>query len=349
MSKEKLKTIIFINSPQNSKTPDLPQTDLLGNLSFLSVVRAFDSAWKTEKEGDSLEISRQGASVVYSVGASSAFFDGLRQEICPGLIIPDLPIDVVFAAHSVGENGSEIQGGVTDIPTVAKVLDIREKITENPFDALAKYMVAVLGFDITKSSYALEKINSQSQEGEEVAIANLNTPEEAVFSVQTKGQSEERGFVEKMAGLLEEFKSESAKRLRVIKLPVPNAFHSRFLAAEEALFINAVEPILKNQIGDVTPGTIYSPMLQGWVENRDQAIDVILHQLTRPVNFVKAMKDLTDGSLDIMAIITADVKDITPKMVTNNLGAVKFPILNIKNIQDLDEAIAICAKQYRQV
>ncbi len=337
--------ILLINSPQNSKTLELPKIDLLdGNFTYRRIVSAFDEALGVPP-ADSLSFGRQYASVVHSVASFGAFTDGLRQTQYPGAIDP--PVDFKFMGHSVGEMASFIEAGVLDIPTVAQILFQRQFITERPVEAGIKFMLAAVGLDISRYEAFLAKIKEQFQGKVEAVIANSNTPSEGVLSVKIADDAEEKdvkSLAAKLTSSLGEFKHPLAEGLRVVRLPIANAFHSSFMRTEERLFVGQVGPLVREQTRRVIHGTVYSPMMPGWVKTQKQARDIILHQLTRPVNFVQGIDDVLKIP-GLVAMVTADVKDIMPRMVQDNLtGKAEIPIFNIKNTDTLLKAIGECRK-----
>lgn len=346
MSKE-TPVILLINSPQNSKTSQLREIDLLVNPDYRNIVHAFDQALKTSP-ADSLNPVRQCASVVHSVASFGAFANGLKEALYPGSIYPS--VDFRFMGHSVGEMASFVEAGILDIPTVAQLLTQRQLISEDPLGTGIKFMLAAAGLDLGRCEAFLGQIKEQFQGKVEAVVANSNTQSDVVLSVKVDEdvQGLDRKTLANRLSLLDEFKHTSAERLRIICLPLVNAFHSYFMKAEEGLFIASTGSIIESQTGRVIPGMIYSPMMPGWVDTREQAIDINKHQLTSSVNFVQAMQDALQIP-GLIAIITADVKDITPKMVKGNLAdEVQVPIYNIKDTATLLKAINDCTGLYRR-
>lgn len=342
MSKE-APVILLVNSPQNSKTVELSNTNLLnGDLEYGETVCAFDRALKIPLAG-SLDISRQYASVVHSVASFNAFAEGLRQTY-PGNIYP--PVDFKFMGHSIGEMASFVEAGILDIPTTTAILIQRQFITEHPIEAGAKYMLAAVGLDIGRYEAFLDSIRKQFQGKIDAVIANYNSPSEGVLSVKVAEDAEGidgRSLANELSSL-KEFKHPLAERFRVVCLPVANAFHSSFMKAEEGLFISSIESLVRAQTQRVIPGMVYSPMMPGWVDTSEQAADVILYQLTRPVHFIQAIDDVSKIP-GLAAIVTADVKDIMPRLIKDNLtDKAGIPIFNIKNTAALLGAIDGCSR-----
>lgn len=345
MSKE-APVILLVNSPQNSKTVELSNINLLNeDLEYGETVCAFDRALKIPLAG-SLDISRQHASVVHSVASFNAFAKGFRQTY-PGSIYP--PVDFKFMGHSIGEMASFVEAGILDIPTTAAILEQRQFITEHPLGAGVKYMLAAVGLDISRCEAFLDSIRKQFQGKVDAVIANYNSPSEGVISVQVDKDAEwiDGRFLARALSSLEEFKHPLAERFRVVCLPIANAFHSSFMKAEERLFISSIEPLVRTQTQRVISGMVYSPMMPGWVDTSEQATEVILYQLTRPVHFIQAIDDVSKIP-GLAAIVTADVKDITPRIVQDNVtGKAEIPIFNIKNTKTLLKAIDGCSKLCR--
>lgn len=336
--------ILLISSPQNSKTPQLREIDLLNDFAYGRTANAFGRALGV-LPAESLNYNRQCASVVHSVASFGAFATGLREVLYPGSVYP--AVDFKFMGHSVGEMAAFVGAGILDIPTASAILTQRQFITEHTLGAGIKCMFAAVGLDISRYEIFLDKIKEQFQGKVEAVVANFNSPSEGVLSVQVAEDAEEKdgkSLAAKLTSSLGEFKHASAEHFKVICLPISNAFHSAFMGAEEEMLIKSEEPFVRSRIRRVTPGMIYSPMMPGWVETEEQAIGIILHQLTRPVNFVQAMKDILQIP-NLVAIVTADVKDIMPKMVQNNLtDQTAVSLFNIKDKRTLLEAIDGCRK-----
>lgn len=351
MPKERTGAILLVSSPQNSKNNTLPSIDLLGSRTFRGVVTKFDSALGLDFAG-SLHPDKQVASVVMSVASHTDFMTRLREELRPGyLFAADNTFRPYLMGHSIGEMAGFIEAGITPITPMAKVLQERERITTHPLEAGVRSMIAVTGIDVERLELALHKISETLGKGVEMVLANRNTPTQVVLSIHSDEVDKET-IARRLPETLAELKHPLANRLRVLDLGLPNAFHASFLMVEEALFGSAVRQLLNESNFQRPPrGVLYSPMFGGWVNTRREAMDILYHQLTRPVDFRGAMLELRQLP-DLVAIVTADILDVTPRLVEGNLGDDQsIPVFNIKSEETMQQAVAGCSRalnKYKQ-
>lgn len=351
MSKEKIGTLILVNSPQNSRGPDLPQIDLLSNPTFKNVVRHFDTALEVGKN-ESLSEANQFASVVMSVGAHSAFVHGLRERIQPGQVFPvESRFRLRIVGHSVGEMASLIEAGITDIETMAWILRERQRITEAPIVSGVRFMLAAVGVDVDKFDKGLNQLVKRTfGDSAQVVLANRNTPSRGVVSVQVS-EGDPRTFAKRLTDASEEFRHPGSNRPpRFIHLDnIRNSFHSIMLKPEEMVLQHAIaQRYSQNNFRVNEGGIVYSPMLGKWIKSDKDAWTVVNQQLTRGVGFSKGVRRLA-GEKGLAAFIAADIKDeITPQMLRENIGSA-VPILNVKNEQSLKEAIDIVSELLKVV
>lgn len=333
MTKELTPCLLLISSPQTSKNGHLPQTDLLEVGYFRTVVSQFDQALKLPDSG-SLHPDRQIATVVFSVAAHRAFVRGLMDEIQPGLLDPSQSrFGLKFMGHSVGEMAALIEAGVCDIPTMAWMLNERERITKTPISSGLRLMAAVAGIDADNFEQHLDLLSKLLRDRANIHLANLNAPKQVVVALDVfKGEAEP--VLDTLARAL----SGLHPRARLVRLGVENAFHSAAMRTEEGIYEKIIAPMLnKNNFRDPPEGVVYSPMLPGWIDTWDEAVDIVQHNLTRKVQFTKASKEIPRIP-HLVGIVTADYIDTTPDLVRRNIGD-GIPIWNIKSRATLDRAI----------
>ncbi len=347
MSKESIGTILLVASPQNSKDKTLPNIDLLDSRTFRGVVTKFDQTLGLGFAG-SLHPDRQTASPVMSIAAHADFVTRLREELSPGyLFAKDDIFKVRVTGHSIGEMAAFVEAGIMDIETMAKVLHERERITTHPLDSGFRYMMAVVGIDIDNFVMPFQKISQFFGEGVRIVLANRNTPTQGVLSIQA---DEETGdmIAMKLPEILSDQKHPLANKLRVRDLKMQNAFHAPFLGAEEFLFKASLADMLnEHNFRKPARDMFYSPMLGDWVVTKKQAMDILCHQLTRQVDFRGAILELVRLP-DLLAIVTADILDITPGLVQANLQDNRVPIFNIKNEETMIETVVRCAELFNE-
>ncbi len=339
MGKEKGTAILFVCSPQGSKDPSFLTNDLLGDRTFKGVVESWDKALGRDFTG-SLDVSSQLASPVWSTASFYTFNSRLREQVAPGQL--DLPVTTYVTGHSVGEMAGFVLAGITDIPTMAKILSERERVTSHPSDAGFRYMMAVIGIDVDNFELPFEKISKVFGHGVKMVSANRNTPRQIVLSIQSDRDQGEV-IARELPQILAESKHPSVPKIKVRDLKMPTAFHSAFLGIEEVLFNQAIKlQLTPDKVKVPARSSFYSSMLGDWVRTRKQALEVISSQLTKQVNFRDAMQELLLQP-NLLAIVTADVLDVTNGLVRDNLTtSTQLPIFNIKDEKTMKAAVDGC-------
>jgi hypothetical protein len=347
MAIESKPVIALISSPQNSKTSDLKNTNLLSIPVYKRIVSQFDRALGVH-EGESLDEKRQIASVVNSVASHGAFVHQLRERLPTGSVsLRSDPFNLFLTGHSVGEMASMIEAGVTDIKTMAWILSERERITERPIGSGIRFMLAAVNIDIDRFEMPVRQIAEEFGGKVTAVLANRNTAFQGVFSLHAT-EGERGAIVRKLNELVAEFKHpHSEKPVRLFPLPIPNAFHSPMLSFEEALFIRIVKPIVSaSTFRAPDPAvTYYSPMIGAQVKNRRQALDVLYHQLTYGVDFKSAMEYMALLP-NLAGVVTADITGTSKKLASDNIGDAA-PIYNIEDAESLDHTVDQITRMWR--
>lgn len=347
MSLENRPKILLIGNPQTSKNASLQGIDLLQVPAFKSVPDEFERVLGMAPQA-SLHPDRQIASVVMSIGAHRAFVTGLEERVQPGLIEPSRrKFDLVYSGHSVGEMADFVEAGICTIPTMAWMLNERERITQNPIGSGLRQMVAVVGIDADRFEASIDGLRGQLADKVDLFLANVNTNDQVVVGMSVL-EGELKAARESLGGFIAELRDPiTGQQLfpgaRLHPLRLPNAFHTAIMALEERMYIGTIGSRLTGE-NFQTPreGTVYSPTLPGWVETREDVYDVVQHILTKPVKFSRAMRELRRVP-NLRAIVTADVLGTTPDMVRKNIGT-DIPILNIKDKETLDQAVSTAAE-----
>ena len=349
MLRERIPTIVLVNSPQNSKDKTLQKIDLLQDPIYRGIVRRFDRALRLEDNG-SLAEDLQMASVVNSVATHTTFMHRLRtqlgQEEDPSL---NNKFNCRVTGHSIGEMASLIEEGVTDIETMAWVLKNRQEITENPVQSTLRFMVACVGIDMVKFEKGLGKITETFGDTVEAVMANRNTRWQGVLSFRAPLGLEMRAFTQRLGEVYREFTPPGVERppgfvhLRAVK----NAFHSYLLKEEELIFQRTIDPEINEQnFKHPEPGIIYSPMLRRWITTRKDGLHLLRHQITSEVYFSEGIEDILQVP-GLLLFVTADIKeDVTPKIVGDNVSS-RAPVRNINNMASLEAVVEETAELVR--
>ncbi|HEY6274302.1 MAG TPA: ACP S-malonyltransferase [Terriglobales bacterium] len=178
------------------------------------------------------------------------------------------------AGHSLGEYSAHVAAGTIEFADALRTVRNRGKYMQEAVPAGQGAMAAVLGMPLER----LQQICAEASEGEVVAPANINSPDQIVISGSA-------GAVERAA---ERAKESGAKR--TIMLPVSAPFHcalmqpaqdrlARDLAALE--FSRPQKPVVANI--DATSKTEAGP-----------ARDALIRQVTGPVEWVGCVLKLIE-------------------------------------------------------
>lgn len=335
-------------NPQTARNGSLQQTDLLKNPVFSEVVSQMDNALGLVFTG-SLAEERQYAPAVFSLAVHRALQANLGDRFNPGGNREPFRIGRKIIGHSVGENLMFVGGGVIDLEPMARILDIRERITTGhlvgledipDFSKLKEsigsgitFMAAVLNVDPYLLAKRIEDAGGKLMGDKiEVAMANFNSYRQAVVGFRVQSESEIPEALRAVIDLVSD-----NPRVRAIKLKAQRAFHTKLIEAEGALLRAALAyKGMKSHFRSPDPGIeIYSPMLNGRVMDADQAFYVVKHQLDMlNVELITTLAKIPREGLK--AVVTTDVTEGAIKMVRDNLGS-DMPIYNIMDLASLEQ------------
>lgn len=153
------------------------------------------------------------------LATSIALLEALKENLN---ITPDYT-----CGHSLGEYGALYTAGVLSLDDTIKAIDKRSSLMA---EAKGGSMAAILA-----SQELVEKaVADAAAEGEEVSVANFNTPEQIVITGTEAG-------VQKASEL-----AEAAGAKRIIPLAVSGAFHSPMMRAAADEFATFVEELSIN-------------------------------------------------------------------------------------------------------
>jgi [acyl-carrier-protein] S-malonyltransferase len=190
------------------------------------------------------------------------------------------------AGHSLGEYAAHVAAGTLEFAAAVRTVRNRGKYMQEAVPPGQGAMAAILGMPLDQ----LEQVcadTAKERNGEVVAPANINSPDQIVISGQAKA-------VERAADLAEE---RGAKR--AIMLPVSAPFHCSLMQpAQDRLavdlaaleFFRPEKPVVANI--DATPKTEGGP-----------ARDALVRQVTGAVQWVGCIRKLTElGSTTFLEV-----------------------------------------------
>lgn len=183
------------------------------------------------------------------------------------------------AGHSLGEFSAYHTAGALDVAHAARVVRRRGQLMYETGTARPGTMAAIIG---TLGTPIAELCEQATAEGALVVPANYNSPEQVVISG-------ERAGVERAMEL-----AKAAGAKRCLPLPVSGAFHSPLMApAAEGLNQALQAADMQDPRIPVFANVDASP-----VTRADAARDLLVQQLTAPVQWTRVMEALVQAYPD---------------------------------------------------
>ena len=228
------------------------------------------------------------------------------------------------AGHSLGEYSALVAAGCLSLADAVVTVRKRGEAMQSAVPAGQGAMAAILGLTADKVAEACK----QAAQGEVVAPANLNSPEQIVISGHA-------GAVERA---MEACKAAGAKR--AIRLPVSAPFHCSLLepavaplarAFERITFTELKIPLVTNVDADV-------------VTTAAQARDALLRQVPAPVRWEASIRKLIALGCDTFIevgpgkVLTGLLRQID----RNQTG------LNVEDPTSLEKTLAVLAEKAKE-
>lgn len=174
--------------------------------------------------------------------------------------------------HSMGEVAAAVHAGYFTVADGARIVGHRARALARA--AAAGGMLAV-GLSAHRTRALVEAVE---RPGLQVAV--VNAPRHTVVS----GPEEALGVLAALTDAL---------AVRAVRLPAPFPFHNPLLATARAEFAAAVAEVPQRPAGML----LYSPALGGFVTDQTDLKAVLVAQLTEPVDFLAALRDLQSHGL----------------------------------------------------
>lgn len=216
-----------------------------------------------------------------------------------------------FAGHSVGELAALVGSGVLTADDAMRLVGIRGRAMADAAAQTPTGMSAVIGGDETALLERLAELG--------LAPANYNGGGQIVVA----------GALPDLAALADA----PVKGTRVIPLQVAGAFHTSYMSsAVEALQV-AIAEIAPNE----PAATLWTNKDGSIVTSGDQALELIVNQVSSPVRWDLCMASFADN--DITGLI-----ELAPAGALTGLakrGLRGTPTVAVKTPEDLDAAVAL--------
>ncbi|MEE8200328.1 MAG: ACP S-malonyltransferase [Candidatus Acidoferrales bacterium] len=209
------------------------------------------------------------------------------------------------AGHSLGEYSALVAAGCLSLAEALVTVRRRGQSMQQAVPAGEGAMAALLGLPADR----VKAVCEQSAQGQVVAPANLNSPQQVVIS----------GHASAVERAIEAAKVAGAKR--ALKLPVSAPFHC-------ALMQPAVAP-LKKQLESITFKELRVPLISNVdadvVRTPEQAREALLRQVPSPVRWEESMRKLVELGCDLAVevgpgkVLTGLWRQIDPRVATFNV------------------------------
>lgn len=313
--------LAIIHGPLNMRRPGMGQ-DMLDNIAFKGVVSRVEERLQErgERPGLSLDPLRQISQFTFSLGmreAVTAALDG-NPEIESGL--------------SVGETAAKAGRKVIGIEMGAELLLDRDRaITQAKKDPRKAVMIATVG---ASPEYVKDSIkDTENPDLSHLVLANIVTPTMGVLS----------GMVEDPAKAISALKDKFAdtRNFFATLLPIAGAYHSHWMEEAQKIFQELSAHYFQLDRLDMPDGLLYSPMLNKWITDINQAFQVQQKQLTLSLNLRDGIPEMVDKMRNPLAFLTFDPADKMPGIIKANLKAleVKVPVINIFNKESFEKGV----------
>lgn len=219
------------------------------------------------------------------------------------------------AGHSLGEYSALVAASVLAFSDAVRLVRNRGRYMQEAVPPGEGAMAAILGL----APAQVEEICKQAADGEVVAPANLNSPDQTVISGQAAA----------VKRAVEIASASGAKR--AVILPVSAPFHSQLmLPAEKRLeadlaateFHNPRIPVVSNVDADV-------------IESGEEARSALVRQVSRPVRWEDSIRELIGLGVDTFV-------EVGPgKVLTGLLRQIERSVrgFNVEDAQSLETAL----------
>jgi [acyl-carrier-protein] S-malonyltransferase len=220
------------------------------------------------------------------------------------------------AGHSLGEYSALVAAGSLGLADAVRSVRARGTFMQEAVPAGVGAMSAVLGL----TPEVVKRCCDEAAEGEVVAPANYNSPEQTVIAGNAKA-------VERAGA-----RCQAAGAKRVLPLPVSAPFHCALM--------QPVKPRLEAVLGKVQVGDLRVPVVTN-VEarpNRDRArvVPVLIEQVTGAVRWIETVEELKrQGVKKVVEVGPGKVLCGLVKRIDKELAQ-----LNVEDPASLEKAVA---------
>lgn len=182
------------------------------------------------------------------------------------------------AGHSLGEYSALVAAGSLQFADAVRVVRQRGQFMQQAVPAGVGAMAAILGL----SPAQVEEACRRARDGEVVAPANLNSPEQTVIS----------GHAAAVKRAVEIASQSGAKRTVILQVSAP--FHCELmLPAQQRL-----EPVLRATAFGPLQVPLVTNVAAEIIEKGEDACEALIRQVSLPVRWEDSMRTLLDAGVD---------------------------------------------------
>ena len=211
------------------------------------------------------------------------------------------------AGHSLGEYSALVAAGALDLEDAVRTVRRRGEYMQEAVPVGQGAMAAVLGMPLAD----VEALCRDAAEGEVLAPANLNAPDQTVVAGSAAA-------VNRLAALARE---RGAKR--TVLLPVSAPFHCELMAPAQKRLAKDLEAL---RLRDAEIPVVLN--VSARPETRSEALrQALIEQVTRPVRWVESMLRMKDLGVEVLV-------EIGPGRVLSGLAKRIVPGTPLLNVED---------------
>ncbi len=222
------------------------------------------------------------------------------------LLAPTRPDPAFVAGHSLGEYSALVAAGAISFSDAVKVVRLRGRFMQEAVPVGVGAMAAVIGL----KHQQVEEVCREAAQGQVVAAANINAPDQLVISG-------DKAAVERASGI-----AKQAGAKRVIPLPVSAPFHCALMKPAEERLAVELSHLQFSDLRFPLVNNVDAAVIRGSEEARSG----LVRQVSSAVRWVESVNTMVAaGVTDFVEVgpgkvLSGLVRRIAPDARTLNVG-----------------------------
>lgn len=218
----------------------------------------------------------------------------------------------ILAGHSIGEYAALYAAGSIGFSDAILLVSMRGKYMQEAVPNGKGSMAAIIGFDENNLRTICTNYDCD--------LANYNCPNQIVIS----------GIKDQVEKVIEKCKAEGAKKIIPLKVSAP--FHSKYMlpaakklegAISKTYVLDAKVPVISNVTADI-------------VSSSDRIKNLLVKQVTAPVNWTKSVERMLEYGIDTFIEIGPGkvLSGLVKKIVPSNYNYKIYNVYDLASCQD---------------